>query len=594
MTIRPSAMATGIVDWAARAPDRAAVVDVHRTLTVGELDAAAAALAARLLDGAGPQGCRWVVVAPDRGGPLRLDGRGHPRCGPRRLRVRCASSRRCRASWWRSCSRASGTRTGRSSPIREYAELLPDGVDVVLPFGHEGVGAAAPQAVDHDAPGHVQFTSGSTGRPKGVVIPWSSLDEVVQSAMGVGPSSGVDQWTEGFVQQFGAGVAVPCGRPAERGRTPCIADPTTMSIDDLLDWFDAQPGRLGLVRSVVVARNRPSRRRSATSALGVTLPVELGSDSLVARRAAASTRRAAPHDSSRVCRVRGRPDRALRHRTRRPDRRGSHPPRPPGTGRGSAAGAARRRPRRRPSCWSRGLVTFGYLDDPELTASRYVTDDDGTRWWRSADIVRVDDAGMYHHVGRADEMVKVKGAFVAPSRVEAGAAEHRRNRRRRGDAAPAANDSVRVVAHVQVVDDTLTPERVDAQLRERLPRDLVPAILVRHDELPRTQRMKLDRQALEQRAARAVAVDAGCACSRPSSSGGVSPRCAASSGSTTSGPTTTSSKPVWTPSARSSSARRSPTPASVTSIRLGSSRRAPSPASSGCSGRRVTPITQPS
>jgi thioesterase domain-containing protein len=141
--------------------------------------------------------------------------------------------------------------------------------------------------------------------------------------------------------------------------------------------------------------------------------------------------------------------------------------------------------------------TLGYLGDPELTARRYITDDDGTRWWRSADIVRVDETGTYHHLGRADEMVKVKGAFVAPSRVEealqsidgigaAAATLHR-----------AANDSVRVVAHVQVVDDRLTPERVDAQLRERLPRDLVPAVVVRHDELPRTERMKLDRQALE-------------------------------------------------------------------------------------------------
>jgi O-succinylbenzoic acid--CoA ligase len=62
---------------------------------------------------------------------------------------------------------------------------------------------------------------------------------------------------------------------------------------------------------------------------------------------------------------------------------------------------------------------FGYLGDPELTAQRFFTDEDGTRWWRSHDVARVDDSGVYHHLGRADEMVKVKGAFVAPSRVEA-------------------------------------------------------------------------------------------------------------------------------------------------------------------------------
>jgi thioesterase domain-containing protein len=142
--------------------------------------------------------------------------------------------------------------------------------------------------------------------------------------------------------------------------------------------------------------------------------------------------------------------------------------------------------------------TFGYLGEPELTARRYFIDEHGIRWWRSSDVMRVDDEGIYHHLGRADEMVRVKGSFVAPSRIEA--ALHSIDGI--GDAAvllhTAANDSVRVVAHVQVVDDTLTPEAVDAQLRQRLPRDLVPAVVVRHDELPRSQRMKVDRKALEQ------------------------------------------------------------------------------------------------
>src|SRR5262249_54545413 len=107
------------------------------------------------------------------------------------------------------------------------------------------------------------------------------------------------------------------------------------------------------------------------------------------------------------------------------------------------------------------------------------------------------DSGMLHHLGRADEMVKVKGAFVAPSRVE----QALQNIDGIGDSAVVlhrnANDSVRIVAHVQVVDDTLTPEAIDVEMRKRLPPELVPAILVRHAELPRTQRMKVDRPALE-------------------------------------------------------------------------------------------------
>jgi thioesterase domain-containing protein len=140
---------------------------------------------------------------------------------------------------------------------------------------------------------------------------------------------------------------------------------------------------------------------------------------------------------------------------------------------------------------------YPYLSDPELTASRYLIDEDGTRWWRSRDLVRIDDDGVLHHLGRADEAIKVRGAFVAPSRVDmvlqsidgigsSTTVLHRTE-----------NGSFRIIAHVQVVDDALTPERVDAVLRERLPPDLVPAIVMRHDELPRNQRMKVDREALE-------------------------------------------------------------------------------------------------
>src|SRR5204862_1581190 len=165
--------------WATRAPERAAVVDVQRMLTVGELDAAALALAARLLDSAGPQradGSSWLPIVVDRSVSTAVAIHGAVRAGCAFARIESTMPRELVAELF--------TRLG--DPHRaivadpRYAELLPDGVDVVLPFGHEGVGAAAPQTVVHEAPGHVQFTSGSSGRPKGVVVPWSSLDAVVQ------------------------------------------------------------------------------------------------------------------------------------------------------------------------------------------------------------------------------------------------------------------------------------------------------------------------------------------------------------------------------------------------------------------------------
>src|SRR5215471_14484998 len=69
VTMRPSAMAMGIVEWAERAPERAAVIDVHRMLTIGELDATAGAMAARLLDGAATREAdesSWLPIVVDR------------------------------------------------------------------------------------------------------------------------------------------------------------------------------------------------------------------------------------------------------------------------------------------------------------------------------------------------------------------------------------------------------------------------------------------------------------------------------------------------------------------------------------------------
>ena len=284
-----------------------------------------------------------------------------------------------------------------------------------------------------------------------------------------------------------------------------------MSIDELLDWFDANHVELARASCVVVVRHRPGCRRSTTSALGVARAVD-------ARKSAdwslvpALRRLVGPHLTIRAGYAAGEVG-GIAHLDIGPDDpigRGRIP-----LGRPEPGVEVRLEPLDDDATSTQLLVarprTFGYLGDPELTASRYITDEEGTRWWRSRDLVRVDDAGMYHHMGRADEMMKVKGAFVAPSRVDAvlqsidgigGSATmlHR-----------TANDSVRIVAHVQVIDDTLTPERVEAQLRERLPPDLVPAILMRHDELPRTQRMKTRPPGSRERAARALAVVAAAA-----------------------------------------------------------------------------------
>jgi long-chain acyl-CoA synthetase len=64
-------------------------------------------------------------------------------------------------------------------------------------------------------------------------------------------------------------------------------------------------------------------------------------------------------------------------------------------------------------------VALGYWRRPEDTAAVFR---DG--WVVTGDLVTVDEAGVFQHVGRADEVVDRQGRLVSPRRVEAALARH--------------------------------------------------------------------------------------------------------------------------------------------------------------------------
>jgi len=72
-------------------------------------------------------------------------------------------------------------------------------------------------------------------------------------------------------------------------------------------------------------------------------------------------------------------------------------------------------------------LALGYLGLPEQTADSFRTADHGTgaaRWFHTGDLMLRDDAGLLYPVGRADDQVKVRGARVHPSEVEAVLSTH--------------------------------------------------------------------------------------------------------------------------------------------------------------------------
>ena len=143
----------------------------------------------------------------------------------------------------------------------------------------------------------------------------------------------------------------------------------------------------------------------------------------------------------------------------------------------------------------RGEVAQCYVDDDALTAERFGIDEDGVRFWRTGDLMHLDDAGVLWPRGRRDDVVKINGRLVAPLEAErilrkiTGVRDVAVITRKR------PSGTFQLVAHV-AVDEGTTSDALRAAMRKALPGHLIPGVLMRHDSLPITDRGKVDRAAL--------------------------------------------------------------------------------------------------
>ncbi|WP_136708147.1 AMP-binding protein [Agromyces sp. H66] len=64
------------------------------------------------------------------------------------------------------------------------------------------------------------------------------------------------------------------------------------------------------------------------------------------------------------------------------------------------------------------MLADGYLGDPERTAAAFVADADGTRWYRTGDLGRIEHDGTLRILGRADDVIISGGVKVALGEVE--------------------------------------------------------------------------------------------------------------------------------------------------------------------------------
>ncbi|MDR6605730.1 non-ribosomal peptide synthetase [Pseudomonas synxantha] len=144
----------------------------------------------------------------------------------------------------------------------------------------------------------------------------------------------------------------------------------------------------------------------------------------------------------------------------------------------------------------------GYLGRPALTAERFVVDplgEQGTRLYRTGDRARWTADGVIEYLGRLDQQVKLRGFRVEPEEIEA------RLLAREG-VAQAVVLVRETVAGAQLIgyytaadnagDEADQSARLKSALAAELPEYMVPAQLMRLDEMPLSPSGKLDRRAL--------------------------------------------------------------------------------------------------
>ena len=143
-------------------------------------------------------------------------------------------------------------------------------------------------------------------------------------------------------------------------------------------------------------------------------------------------------------------------------------------------------------------VALGYLGDPERTARRFRDDPwrPGQRMVLTGDLVRCDERGVHHFVGRRDDQVKVMGYRMELGDIEAALTAIPDVAEAGVLVVPSGRSGVDELAAFVVLTGGCTPAQVRKELKGQLPHYMLPRLILPIEQLPRSERGKLDRQAL--------------------------------------------------------------------------------------------------
>lgn len=146
-------------------------------------------------------------------------------------------------------------------------------------------------------------------------------------------------------------------------------------------------------------------------------------------------------------------------------------------------------------------VALGYLNRPELTAERFITDPfsatSGALMYRTGDLGRWRADGQLECLGRTDFQVKVRGFRIELGEIESVLSAHPSVKQAVVVAREDHPGDVRLVAYVIAAQGAAVDEQaLRAHLKGALPQYMVPQHLVTLGAFPTTPNGKIDRKAL--------------------------------------------------------------------------------------------------
>jgi amino acid adenylation domain-containing protein len=478
-----------VADQARRSPDRLAVQGGSRRLTYAELnnvsDRVAAALAAA---GAGPG--RMVAVTIDRSIELPVALLAVMKSGAAFVPIDPTYPPQRRA-YMVEDSGSEITLTVARLADRATTEHVVIADDLPVET------SPPPAAFAHDGLAYVMYTSGSTGRPKGVAVDHRSLVKGVLTMAPVVRPRPNDVWLSVASASFDP-ILVEIFLPLVYGNSLVIA-----ADSDVLDG-EALRAVLSLSGATVLQATPLTWRLLLQAGWAGPLRVALcGGETLSPQLGAALAAR-----SAEVWNIYGPTETTVwstAHRVRASDRHAVPVGQPlpdttvhilDGEMRPVADGATGE------VCIGGGGVALGYHGKPQLTAEKFAPDPfgpPGQRLYRTGDLGRWCADGALQLLGRADQQVKLRGHRVELGEIENWLQEHpsvtgavAKIQHAGGEAEEAL-----LVGYVSVRQGYRFDEpELRAHAAIRLPRHMVPGILVLVEAWPRTQSGKIDRGAL--------------------------------------------------------------------------------------------------